>query len=615
MATVNRNIITPRSEGTNWKGRLQTVSEVQAKTSLARLRDRLNQAGHDTGVLTLHHRTNTSRDLSLLRKSNFQMKWFVSRQRSRDAVESLVTLFSKAGLLKPATELQIYLNKHGAGRRAEITAATLKALLNEHLSDFSAGDPAAPQANVDSHQPIPSDLVEQAGREVLEMLNQPEEGRIGLNQPIKQRLIAHSKIATSLGMKLNKKLGEGSFGAAYLVKNADGQEKVLKLYQKTIRDENNKDLKIGKYARVLQASVDREKSSEAQQRYLYSKQGRDKTLGNLARAEQFIVSYNDGSGTKLETLDPLAFRALLKRGAGAGRAADPASAQAQAFKVSMVGTLMPKAPGETLTKIDFKSDRPGLQSLARECLAAGEGMVQARIWHRDIKPDNALFDTASGKFTLIDPGLVLKQSRNRPELQTSHEYAGTIPYMHPRTLSQKNYAYEADLFAFGAMLLEKSYPEGGLRVLHVLSVQKLEISKQLKSAPPGNDKAYRTSEAPLVVDTNRLKTLIKQEINKLKSPGDNEVLKAETEADNERMAGGSGEIAGKKIQRLKDTLKDLERLERDLDDPAAAGNLVGQMFDAAARPSADWKRPDFAQQQYQTLLQHPFVAQAPRPVA
>jgi serine/threonine protein kinase len=500
MVTVNRNIAAPRGDNqTSWQQRLDSANQGQATLSLKRLQDRLNRNGHDSGVLTLHHRSRHDRDLSLLRKSEGKLGWFGRRQRAEDATVALQKLFRQAGLQGAEQALNSYLEGFkapGAGQ-PRVTAEFVKELLNEHLpAQATATKPdqgarrnmrAGGQIEVDFRQfesGVGFKLLGEGGDDDQRVDGQliqgeaPNQDRAAVDQdelnsvqsesdpivivddqPVPDRAeraraelvetlrdkkpLRREAILDAVGVVDELKvLGKGTFGEAILANTADGADKVVKIFRK--REEKTN---IYNYV-SSSASYHSGRANEAQQAYLHAREKpgsvekRDAPLQTrFARTEKFLTMYEDEPGqTKVEMLSPLELRDRMKVLGRDGY-------------ISILATVTSKVEGVEPSRADLPNRPDALRNFSRELLAAGQSMVSARLIHRDIKPDNLLFSPDTNQLTVIDLGMVGKQSKTRREARYFDQRAGTPDYLHPRVDGEKYHSYEADLFSSAITLL------------------------------------------------------------------------------------------------------------------------------------------------------------------
>src|SRR3954451_3997229 len=84
----------------------------EALQSLQNIRTHLSQPGRDSGVLTLFNRTSTETEMTLERKSSFQLL-FGKKDRLDDTVHALRTMLTRAGKDEALTELDNYLEGQG----------------------------------------------------------------------------------------------------------------------------------------------------------------------------------------------------------------------------------------------------------------------------------------------------------------------------------------------------------------------------------------------------------------------------------------------------------------------------------------------------------------------
>jgi serine/threonine-protein kinase len=117
--------------------------------------------------------------------------------------------------------------------------------------------------------------------------------------------------------------------------------------------------------------------------------------------------------------------------------------------------------------------------IAAECALALAAAHNAGVVHRDIKPENIML-TTSGQVKVLDFG-VAKNLPSGPETstlstRTCAEFAGTLNYMAPEVIREKESDSRADIFSLGIVFYEamagsnpfraKSYLETSDRLLH-----------------------------------------------------------------------------------------------------------------------------------------------------
>src|SRR3954468_7440770 len=110
---------------------LEGVDSKEALQSLQNIRTHLSQPGRDSGVLTLFNRTSTETEMTLERKSSFQLL-FGKKDRLDDTVHALRTMLTRAGKDEALTELDNYLEGQG-GKHNRVESSKMLEILNRHL--------------------------------------------------------------------------------------------------------------------------------------------------------------------------------------------------------------------------------------------------------------------------------------------------------------------------------------------------------------------------------------------------------------------------------------------------------------------------------------------------
>jgi serine/threonine-protein kinase len=131
--------------------------------------------------------------------------------------------------------------------------------------------------------------------------------------------------------------------------------------------------------------------------------------------------------------------------------------------------------------------------IARDCALGLAAAHRAGVFHHDIKPENIML-TSSGHVKILDFG-VAKNLPGLPETTTVSEgligtkFAGTLAYMAPEVLREKNPDARADIFSLGIVFYEgvaggnpfrsQSFLETCDRVLHHVPLPVRELNPQV----------------------------------------------------------------------------------------------------------------------------------------
>ncbi|TZF80640.1 serine/threonine protein kinase, partial [Lysobacter lacus] len=113
---------------------------------------------------------------------------------------------------------------------------------------------------------------------------------------------------------------------------------------------------------------------------------------------------------------------------------------------------MPHLPRGHLGDRDFTRDEAGAVAIACALLSALEYAQSRGVVHRDVKPENVLFDDA-GRPLLADFGIALRRGYG-PRVTTAGLAVGSTAYMAPEQARGEEVDGRVDLYSLGVVLWE-----------------------------------------------------------------------------------------------------------------------------------------------------------------
>ena len=156
----------------------------------------------------------------------------------------------------------------------------------------------------------------------------------------------------------------------------------------------------------------------------------------------------------VETLRKLEYEYSLRNELDSAWAARPLGVTEH---VGQTALLLEDPGGEPLDQ--FLSGPVELASFLRIAVglaAALSGLHKRGLIHKDLKPSNVLFDSATGKVRLMGFGIASRLPRERQAIKPPEIIAGTLPYMAPEQTGRMNRSIDSrsDLYALGITLYE-----------------------------------------------------------------------------------------------------------------------------------------------------------------
>ena len=456
--------------GADFRANVQSLDAAQARQSLEKIQAHLSQPGKGTGTLTLFNRTNAEGELTLERKSGFQL--LGRGARLKDTSDVLKTLLDRAGFPEAKAELEQHLNtsnRVGAAKLLEILDRQVGVEAGkQEAAAFVRGNRqnADPLGQLKSRLELCQNQLENARRananpDYQFKVNSAhrEQTRILSPQQEIARLQASIRVLTKeiKTLRAPRKLpGVSAPSFKDLLKNAGvrwNKETVASGANGGVHNatRNKEPLMLKTYhnpdAPVILSNSRGVVGNEAIAAYLTSKSNHKGYKVNVAQPRYFLVKPRGGEEHRM--VKPLELRTLLK--------ATPE------VSWECVGLLMPKAKGGEVGKLLQKGQLTGQdqRKIIQGTLKAVLQLNARGFIHRDLKPANMFFDAASGQTTLIDTGLMHKTSKNKPETRYLPGAAGSPAYVHPRAFNGVPLGTETDLYATAVMALELAHGETG----------------------------------------------------------------------------------------------------------------------------------------------------------
>jgi serine/threonine protein kinase len=368
------------------------------------------------------------------------------------------------------------------------------------------------------------------------------------------------------GFSTKETLGKGAFGVVKTLENPMGEDQVVAKYF------SRKDLPAPVH---LMLNRELKKSNESYAAYLVSSRDPAWQQPKIVAPSHYIVarpSQDPAENLSFELVPIAQLKTFIRENAQL-----PDAKPLQCY-----GLLMNKAPGQEVKKqLDQMAVEPSKRSqMTKSGLETLRTLNSRGFVHRDIKPDNMMFDGQD--VSLIDTGMLLKLKKTAADLPNAdpsitsdqademrekelfESIAGTYVYMHPDLTAshKKAVGTQADLHALGLVALETEAPQA-FRMIRGMDLRHKEDKIRYPMGP--------------ATFMNRLDRFIKENENTK-----NSVIKT----------------ARKSAIELKQNIKDPQH-------PAHLGFACLLKADTSNISAARWADRQFSDSQYAELLSHP----------
>jgi serine/threonine protein kinase len=384
---------------------------------------------------------------------------------------------------------------------------------------------------------------------------------------------AMDKFLKSQGLNTGKVLGEGAFGVVKLAGVGRGDESFVAKY-----------FTAGGKSKPVKLSLNRDVNqvNEAYAAYLVKTKDEGWQPPKVVAPTHYIVGRPNPinrNATDLQLVPIAELKATIRENAKWPMSKD----------LSCYGLVMVKAPGEEVEKQlkDLSTNIGARAQMAKSGLESLRSLNQRGFMHRDIKPANLLFDGKDVSF--IDTGMLFKVQKTAADqestsgtipkseaeqLRTSKlptKIAGTAKYLHPNVFKNHAIGTQADLHAFGLVLLNAESPE---------------VFNSLYSILFANPNDTRT----MPITPQHIRLRIDRLIDMTKASSDPTLVNLHQSA---------------------------KALKQNINNPNHPAHLAMLCLTKAATTqpgfsAANWANRKFSDSQFQELLEHPALSLAPQ---